>query len=219
MAFDKKDITVLYRKRAKNYNLSANLYYLIDIREYAYRKRAADALALNSGDVVVEVGCGTGLNFGPLRNKVGPEGKIVGLDLTFDMLSVAKQRIEDKGWKNISLIQCDAASYDFSLHLDGIISTFAITLMPEYDQIIKKGSAALSPGKKLVVLDFKMPAKWPIWLIKLFVILTRPFGVTLDLADRHPWESIGRYLDSLKVETFYCDAIYIAAGEKGRTVR
>ena len=84
----------------KNYDLSANLYYMIGIREYAYRKRAVDALALKSGDTVVEVGCGTGLNFGLLRNKVGPEGRIIGIDLTFEMLSEAKKRLEVNGWEN-----------------------------------------------------------------------------------------------------------------------
>jgi len=148
MAFDKQYIAALYRRRAKNYNLSANLYYLVGIREYAYRKRAVEALVLKSGDVVLEVGCGTGLNFGLLRNKVGPEGRIVGIDLTFEMLSVAKQRIVDNGWENIDLIQCDAASYDFPDHLDGIISSFAITLIPDYDEVVKKGSAALSPREK-----------------------------------------------------------------------
>lgn len=214
MAFDKNNIAALYQRRAKNYNLSANLYYLIGVREYAYRKRAVQALELKSGDVVLEVGCGTGLNFGLLREKIGPEGRIVGIDLTYEMLSVAKKRIEDNGWKNVNLIQCDAGFYEFPKPLHGIISTFAVTLMPEYDEIIKKGSAALAHGKRLVVLDFKMPANWPTWLIKFFIILTRPFGVTLDLADRHPWESVDRYLDLVYFKTFYYDAIYIAGGKK-----
>jgi hypothetical protein len=56
MATDKQAITRLFKKRAGRYNLSANAYYLIDIREFAYRKMAVKALNLESGDTVVEIG-------------------------------------------------------------------------------------------------------------------------------------------------------------------
>jgi len=214
MALDKKRIAELYQTRAGRYDFSANLYYLIGIREFAYRRRAVEALKLGYGDTVVEIGCGTGLNFRFLRDRVGPEGKIIGLDLTAEMLSAAGRRIERNQWSNIELVQCDAGVYAFPEYVDGIVSTFAITLVEEYDKIIKRGAAALAPGKRLVVLDFKLPAGWPMWLIKFFVILTRPFGVTLDLADRHPWESVERYLDLKEFNSFYFGSIYVAAGEK-----
>jgi ubiquinone/menaquinone biosynthesis C-methylase UbiE len=214
MAMDKISVARLYQKRAENYDISANLYYLIGIREFAYRRKAVDALKLERGDTAVEIGCGTGLNFRLLRERVGPEGKIIGVDLTAEMLSEASKRIERYNWSNIELVQSDAAAYDFPDRTDGIISTFAITLIPEYDKIIKKGAATLSPGKRMVVLDFKMPDSWPMWLIKFFAIITRPFGVTLDLADRHPWESIDQCLDLVEFNTKYFGGIYIAAGQK-----
>ena len=214
MALDKKRIAGLYQKRARHYDFSANLYYLLGIREFAYRKIAVEALKLENGDTVVEIGCGTGLNFRLLRDCVGWEGKIIGVDLTAEMLSAAGRRVERNKWTNIELVQCDAGAYAFPEHVDGVISTFAITLVEEYDNIIKRGAAALSPGKRLVVLDFKMPDNWPMWLVKFFVILTRPFAVTLDLTVRHPWESIERYLDLNELKRFYFGGIYLAAGEK-----
>jgi demethylmenaquinone methyltransferase/2-methoxy-6-polyprenyl-1,4-benzoquinol methylase len=214
MAFNKERIAKLYEKRAKNYDISANLYYLIGVREYAYREMAVKALKLKQGDTVVEIGCGTGLNFRLLRDQVGSKGKVIGVDLTAEMLSAARKRIEHNNWMNIELVHGDAVAFNFPLGVDGIISTFAITLIPEYDKIIKKGATALSPGKRLVVLDFKMPDNWPIWLIKFFVKITQPFGVTLDLADRHPWESIDECLDLVEFRKKYFGGIYIAAGEK-----
>jgi len=214
MALDKISVAQLYQRRAENYDISANLYYSIGIREYGYRKIAVDALKLERGDTVVEIGCGTGLNFRLLRELVGSEGKIIGVDLTAEMLSAANKRIERHNWSNIELVQSDAAAYSFPDRTDGIISTFAITLIPEYDKIIQKGAKALSSGKRLVILDFKMPDSWPRWLIKFFVIITRPFGVTLDLADRHPWESMDQCLDLVEFDTKYFGGIYIAAGQK-----
>ena len=51
------------QKEGRQYDISANLYYLIGFREHKYRKMAVDALNLKKGDTVVELGCGTGLNF------------------------------------------------------------------------------------------------------------------------------------------------------------
>ena len=214
MAMDKKSLAELYQKRSRYYDLTANLYYLLGIREFAYRKIAVEALRLNRGDTVIEIGCGTGLNFRLLREWIGSEGKIIGLDLTPAMLSSAGKRIQRNKWTNVELIQADAGAYSFPENVNGIISTFAITLIPEYDKIIEKGAAALSPGNRMVLLDFKLPDGWPMWLIKFLIAVTRPFGVTSDLADRHPWESIDRYLDLKGLKNFYFGSIYIAVGQK-----
>jgi demethylmenaquinone methyltransferase/2-methoxy-6-polyprenyl-1,4-benzoquinol methylase len=213
MALNKEDIKKIYGKRAKRYDISANLYYLLGVREFAYRKRAVDALKLSKGDTVVEIGCGTGLNFKFLRESVGQKGKIIGVDLTSEMLSMARERIERNKWLNVELVQSDAATYEFPEKVDGIISTFAITLIPEYDAVIKRGANALSTGKRFVISDFKRPDNWPDWLVKFFVLIMRPFGVSLDMVERHPWESINRYLKPVQFEELYFGGIYISTGK------
>jgi ubiquinone/menaquinone biosynthesis C-methylase UbiE len=213
MALDKKSIALLYRRRAKLYDFSANAYYLLGFREFAYRKIGIKALNLKKGDTVVEIGCGTGLNFNLLRKQVGPKGNIIGVDLTPEMLEEADKRIRRNGWQNVTLVQSDAAEYQFSEQIDGIISTFAITLVPEYDGIIQNGAAALSPNARFVVVDFKKPDKWPMWIIKLFVILTRPFGISLDIADRHPWESVARYMTVVEFRELYFGALYLCVSK------
>ena len=60
----------------------------------SWRDRAADALALEPGDTVVEMGCGTGANFSHLRERVGAEGRVVGVDLTRGMLRRARERVD-----------------------------------------------------------------------------------------------------------------------------
>jgi ubiquinone/menaquinone biosynthesis C-methylase UbiE len=148
-----------------------------------------------------------------LRQAVGSEGRIVGVDLTGEMLAEAAKRIAENHWSNVELVQSDAAMFQFPQPVDGVLSTFAITLMPEYDRIIKNGAMALRPGKKIVILDFKKPDTWPAWLINLFVFVTRPFGVSIDLAERHPWDSIHRYLTHVQLHEFYFGGVYICVGE------
>jgi demethylmenaquinone methyltransferase/2-methoxy-6-polyprenyl-1,4-benzoquinol methylase len=209
----KDEVVNIYRKRARRYDYTANLYYLIGVREWAYRRRAIDALGLRPGDTVVEIGCGTGLNFSLLQEVVGPEGRIIGVDLTDAMLEQARQRVAENGWSNVDLVLSDAASFQFPAGIDGIISTFALTLVPEYDQVIWNGSQALAPGKRWVVLDFKLPANRLASLAPLLAFLTRPFGVRLEMASRHPWESMERYLQHIRLIELYGGFVYIAVGE------
>ncbi len=209
----KVDVVALYRKRARSYDVTAQLYYLIGVREWMYRRRAVDALSLARGDTVVEIGCGTGLNFALLQEAVGPEGRIIGVDLTDAMLDKARQRVADAGWTNVDLVLSDAALFRFPAGVDGILSTFALTLVPEYDRVIQNGSQALAPGKRWVVLDFKLPANWLATLAPLLALLTRPFGVRLQMADRHPWESLARYLPTTHLTELYGGFVYVATGE------
>ncbi|MBW7886287.1 MAG: class I SAM-dependent methyltransferase [Caldilineaceae bacterium] len=211
----KDEVVDLYRKRARRYDFTANLYYLIGFREWAYRRRAVEALRLRRGDTVVEIGCGTGLNFPLLQEAVGPEGRIIGVDLTDAMLEQARSRVAENGWSNVDLVLSDAASYHFPAGIGGIISTFALTLAPEYDQVIARGSRALAPGKRWVILDFKLPANWLASLAPLLAFLTRPFGVRLEMADRHLWESIERYLPNSRLIELYGGFAYIAEGKRG----
>src|SRR5689334_7008047 len=110
----------IYRQRAKSYDTSG-----ISGLE-PWRKEAVRTLGLTRGDRVVDIGCGTGLNFGSLQEAVGPEGRIIGVDLTDAMLDQARQRVTEHGWTNVELVQSDAAQYAFPDHVDGIISVFAL---------------------------------------------------------------------------------------------
>jgi len=218
VALNRSELIRLYRKRAKRYDWTANLYYLIGFREWAYRKKAVAALSLKKGDTVVEIACGTGLNFALLEDAVGPEGKVIGVDVTDSMLSVAEDRIRAKGWRNVSLVHSDAVEYVFPERVDGILSTFAITLVPEFDEVIRKGAAALVSGGRWVVADLKMPESRLSRIAPVLLPLLRPFGVTLDLASRHPWESMERHMGSVAVEETYFGFAYIAWGSTRRPV-
>lgn len=212
MTHTKADLVGIYRKRAKHYDFSANLYYLVGYRECAYRKKAVAALELQPGDTVVEIACGTGLNFPLYQSRIGPEGRVIGLDLNDAMLAQAAKRIDREGWSNVELLQADAGSYLFPEGADAVISTFAITLVPEFDDVIRRAAGALRPGGRLAILDFKRPDWAPLWLVRAFVGITAPFGVTLDLADRHPWESLERHLPGTRFRELYFGFSYLAVG-------
>ncbi len=213
MALTKTQLRDLYRARAANYDFTANLYYLIGFREVAYRKQAVSALGLNPGDTVVEIGCGTGLNFPYLLESIGETGRLIGVDLTDAMLEKAREKIHRNGWQNVELVEADAVRYEFPDGIQGVLSTFALTLVPEYEQVINHAAHALASGGRLVITDFKKPDWWSLWLVKLGVLITKPFGVTLDLTDRKPWEVMTQYFSRVTVIELFAGSVYIAVGE------
>lgn len=212
---NKQEIIEVYRKRAPAYNQSVRLFNLIGWRVNFYRTIAVDALQLKNGDTVIDLCCGTGLNFPHIYKAIGSEGKIIGVDLSGDMLKVAEKQIKEKGWNNVTLIQSDAAAYQFPSNIDGIISSYAITMIPEYDSIINMGADSLCKGGRFVVLDFKKPDNWSDWFSKLMLALfIKPYGGTYDLKDRHAWKSLDLYLKLNEYREYFFGSTYIASGEK-----
>lgn len=214
MILSKRETRDLYRRRAKRYDLAVWIYRLFGFRLDYYREQTVKALRLSPGDLVVELGCGTGLNFPYLERAVDSEGKIIGINLTDLMLEVARDRVEREGWHNVELVQADVSQWALPESVSGFISTLAITLVPEYDLVIRRASQALVPGGRIAIFDMKEPDRWPEWLIRLAAWLNKPFGVSLELANRHAWESVRSYLTEVEYKEYYFGALYLSVGEK-----
>jgi len=179
-----------YRKKAKHYDVTSRLYPIPGYPQRAQRLRAVRALRLRPGDSVVDIACGTGLNFPLLQDAIGPEGRILGVDLTDAMLARAADRIAANGWSNVSLTQADAAAFDFPTGVDAIVSTYALSQVPECAAVIAHGAAALTTGGRLAVLDLKVPAQTPRWLAQAGSAAVRPFASIDQWMTRRPWEAI-----------------------------
>jgi len=216
-SLDLQRIADVYNRMAPRYDWYTRFFPVLGFRLMHYRMLAINALQLKRGCTVVDVGCGTGLNFDHLYQAVAPGGEIIGVDLSDAMLEQARLRIANRGWPNITLVCSDAAEFRFPANIGGIISTYALTLVPEYDAVIGRGAEVLVAGAHWCVLDFKIPANW---LTRFAPVLARvlvvPFGGTLEMGERHPWESIQKYLDLVLYREFYFGCAYIAVGERRR---
>jgi len=198
-----------YRKSARQYDVSSRLYY----HQRAHRRRAVQALGLRPGDRVVEIGCGTGLNFPLIERAIGPEGSLVGVDLTDAMLAQARQRIDAHGWSNVSLVHADSAEFAFPSEVDAILATYAHSLLPEPGRVIANGAAALSAGGRWVVLDLKVPDRTRRWLAR--------FGTAAmaEWVERRPWEAVRAAMHDTLVDVSWTELLfgieYLAAGSRG----
>jgi demethylmenaquinone methyltransferase/2-methoxy-6-polyprenyl-1,4-benzoquinol methylase len=188
----------------------------------AQRLRAVQALGLWPGDSVVDIACGTGLNFPLIEEAIGPAGRIVGVDLTDAMLAQAQARIQTNGWSNISLVQADVADFEFPTKVDAIVSTYALSQVPECAEVIARGTAALSEGGRWVVLDLKVPANTPRWLTHVGTAVVRPFASIDEWIQRRPWEAIraamrGELADPTWIELFFGTAFLAAGSRRSRS--
>jgi demethylmenaquinone methyltransferase/2-methoxy-6-polyprenyl-1,4-benzoquinol methylase len=179
-----------YRKKAKHYDVTSRLYPVPGYPQRRQRMRAVQALGLRAGQTVVEIACGTGLNFPLVEHAIGPGGRIIGVDLTDAMLARAKDRVAANGWSNVSLVQADAAEFGFPAEVDAILSTYALTQVSGCAQVIAHGAAALAGGGRWVVLDLKIPDNTPRWLARLASAVV-PTSASLDeWIGSRPWETI-----------------------------
>jgi len=183
----------------------------------AWRQQAVDALELKPGDTVVDVGCGTGANLPLLRAAVGPEGHVIGVDLSSEMLRHAKQRADDEGWDNVDLVCMDAGGFAFPKDVDGVLATWSLILIPAADEVVARACEALRPGGRLSVMDMRWPDNWPHELRHVFFWLG-PLGVDADTLRRRPWVAIHdtaeARLDDVRSRRFWYDMMYRLAGTK-----
>jgi ubiquinone/menaquinone biosynthesis C-methylase UbiE len=215
MRISKKHVEDAYQKNAKTFDLAVKIFYpLIGLKIGEYRKKAVNYLNLNNGDLIVDLGCGTGLCFPLLMEKIGTNGKLLGVDISTEMLSVAKERVKDAGWSNVELIHSDIEEFEFPTEINGLISTGVFGYLEDSTNILEKIHKSLANNGKVVIVDGKRPQKWPSFLFKLFVKLSSPYGLTESYFDNNTPEIVSRLFQDVTFEDMYGGLLYITTGEK-----
>lgn len=117
-----------------------------------WRGMAVEALDLSPGDIVVEMGCGTGANLRFLRERVGSEGRVVGVDLTPGMLERALERVERADWENVTLVRGDAASPPIE-EADAVLGSFVVGLLDDPGVAVDRWLDLVEPGGRVAILE------------------------------------------------------------------
>lgn len=135
-------------------------------RDRELRRRAAEELRLRAGDVVLVVGCGTGLDFPPIVPAVGPTGRVIGLDYSAGMLERARSLVKRSGWANVTLVHEDARSLGPEMlqehagltDLDGLFFSAVLSIVPDWESVFERGLSLLRNGGRCVIFDIKPAA-------------------------------------------------------------
>ena len=139
---DTQPVEERYRRFAATYD--STMDWLEAIRKASFAR-----LRLKQGETVLDLGCGTGISFERLHREVGPEGRIIGVELSPEMLGLARQRVELKGWSNVTLIQGDANTVEIPGHLDAVLAFYVPEILYS-PTAIHRVLDSLSPGGRLV---------------------------------------------------------------------
>jgi arsenite methyltransferase len=102
-------------------------------------KRLLESVAVESGQSILDIACGTGLLAIPSAQKVAPAGSVIGVDFSSGMLAQAKEKMIAIGVDNLELIEADIDSVEFaSEQFDLIFCCSAIVYLVDIPQIINK---------------------------------------------------------------------------------
>src|SRR5215216_2399172 len=110
------------------------------------RAEAVSRLQLQPGQTVLDLGCGTGRSFSLLQKLVGPTGRIVGIDVSPDMLARARAKVERRRWANVALVEANAE--DIALpreSVDAVLSFFTHDILTS-SRAVQRAVAVLRTG-------------------------------------------------------------------------
>jgi ubiquinone/menaquinone biosynthesis C-methylase UbiE len=193
----------------------------------AGRVAGIDLLQLRRGDVVLDVGCGTGLNLPLLAAAVGPTGLVIGLDRSPQMLAVAQNRITRNRLSTARLLQADATAFTVSMvnalvqevshemGVDAVFASYAMSVIPDWQAAWRASLAVLKPGGRAGVVDMQPPIGWAKMLSPLAY-----FACAVGGSDIHarPWTAVETDCVNVATKTLRGGHIVAAAGMLSKRV-
>jgi len=195
-----------YRRKARRYDRRTK-------RANRFRRLAIERLALRPGEAVIDVACGTGVNFALIEERIGPRGRIVGIDLSPDMLAEARQRVDAEGWDNVTLVEAPIETANVPDEADAALFSLSHDVL-QSEAALENVVDNLRPGGRVSSFGAKWAPWWRLPVNAWVWYTARQYVTTFEHFDR-PWNLLERFVPDLKVRSLAFGALYLAWGVAG----
>lgn len=136
--------------------------------------------SVKEGDIVLDLGCGTGLDLLLAAEKVGLKGKVIGVDMNEDMLKKAKENIDVSKFKNIELRKGMIEDLPIeSGSIDWVISNCVINLSSDKEKAFAEIARVLKPNGRMLISDI-VSENMPWWVKKSGILTAACAGGTIS---------------------------------------
>src|ERR1700736_601102 len=177
-----------------------------------YRRAVVEALPLRRGQVVLDVGCGTGLCCGLLREKVGPRGAVVGIEESPEMVAVAREHIASEGWRNVTVVQSGAEDAQIAVTADAALFCAVHDILQSPDAL-RNVLDHLRPGARVAAGGGKWAAPWMMAVNMQARMLHAPYVRSFEGFDR-PWNHLEQLIEDVQVHELAFGSGYVLTGRR-----
>ena len=192
-----------YYEHARSYNRDTGLFQ-------PYRRAVVEALPLKRGQVVLDVGCGTGLCCGLLRDKVGPGGTVIGIEESPEMAAVAREYIAREGWRNVTVVQSPAEDARLEATADAALFC-AVHDILQSPRALRNVMVSLGPGAWVAAGGGKWAAPVMVAVNSMVRMVHAPYVRSFSGFDR-PWRHLEQLVEDVQVREMAFGGGYVMTG-------
>ena len=197
-----------YSDHARSYNHKTGAFQ-------RYRREIVEALPVRRGQVVLDVGCGTGLCAGLLREKVGPDGRVVGIEESPEMAAVAREHIAREGWRNVTVVQSAAEDAQIQVTADAALFC-AVHDILQSPSAVRNIMSKLRPGAWVAAGGGKWAPPVMVAVNLQARMLHAPYVRSFEGFGR-PWSHLEQLTEGVRVREVALGSGYIMTGQAPQT--